>query len=91
MTFHHICGSKDASGTDCKFSLRFEHEDTPFFEIDASRLLNGGAAASATEWFWEEVKLPPAEQGARIKYTGEFDSQHGVMNLDNIHIQTRQR
>ncbi len=91
MSFHHVCGSTDASAKDCHFHLGFEHEANSFYSLPTSRLLNGGSAASVTEWFWENVKLPHVQAGDRIEYTGAFDSDNGVMNFDNIVLQTRQR
>ncbi len=61
------------------------------FTVPDSNKYNDGTAGTVTEWPWETFRLPFVNTGKRLKLTGEVDIEHGALNVDNIHLFTRQK
>ena len=61
------------------------------YQLPDDRLLNNGSVQDATEWFWDDIKLPVLKKGSRVGLEGEFDPQNGALNFDNILFHTRQK
>ena len=76
---------------DLKMELVDGPNITEVFKIDADNTYNDGTVDNVDEWPWENFRLPFVDLGRRLKITGELDIKNGALNLDNIHIFTRQR
>ena len=102
MTFYHICGLEDPSGTPCQLKVESDRvtnasnlENQTLFEAPDSELFNGPTADklvnSTEKWKFQRLELPPMFEGSRLSISAEYDLLHGAVGLDAIKVRTRQK
>ena len=92
-SFHHICGNKDSSANSCSLKVKTYQDgnETEVYTVEDSKLFNDGAMINVTEWNWEHIPLGMIKPGTQLMFHGNYDTAQGAVNMDNIHVFTRQK
>ncbi len=94
MSFHHMCGHDGAVGTlatvNCSIGVAWDDKDA-FFEVDPTKHYDEGDVSTATEFNFEQLRIPGLKSGSRLRLNAMFDLTDGMLGLNNVKVTTRQR
>lgn len=93
LSFHHICGTHQADAKPCEININLLVADnvTNIHQVAEEFKFNDGSLVNVTEWSWEEFSLPIINANERLQVLGKYDARQGSVNLDNVHLYTRQK
>ena len=93
LSFQHACGTNAADGKPCNLQVQaggINGTDVAF-DVPENLKFNNGSLGDVKVWPWQDVKLPILNFNDKVQFYSKFDPNKGGVNLDNIHLHTRQK